>query len=163
LVNAAGITKSISPKFFDKYTDEIFDEIIISNLRGPFATIREFYPLLQKSGNALVVNITSTAGVRSSNSNLAYGAAKCGLELITKSLSKVVAPSIRMVAISPGILENCTSGAVKPEDYNEKISKEIPLGRVGNGDDVAKTIEALATSLTYINGSTLFLDGGRLA
>lgn len=163
LVNAAGITKSVAPVNFESYTDEMFDEIVISNLRGPFATIREFAPLLRKSNDALVINITSASGVRASNSNLAYGASKAGLELLTKSLSKVLAPNIRVVAICPGYLDTATSGAFKPAGFNEKVSKEIPLGRVGTGDDVAATIEALATTMKYITGSTIMLDGGRLA
>lgn len=163
LVNAAGITKSISPVNFESYTDEMFDEIVTSNLRGPFATIREFASLLRKSNDALIINITSASGVQASNSNLAYGASKAGLELLTKSLSKVLAPNIRVVAICPGYLDTATSGAVKPAGFNEKVSKEIPLGRVGTGDDVAATIESLATTMKYITGSTIVLDGGRLA
>jgi NAD(P)-dependent dehydrogenase (short-subunit alcohol dehydrogenase family) len=163
LINAAGITKSIAPGSFESYTDEMFDEIMISNLRGPFATIREFSPLLKKSKDALVINITSASGVRASNSNLAYGASKAGLELLTKSISKVLAPTIRVVAICPGYLDTATSGATKSPQFNDHISKEIPLGRVGTGDDVAAVIESLATTMKYITGSTIVLDGGRLA
>lgn len=163
LINAAGITKSVAPVNFELYTDEMFDEIMISNLRGPFATIREFAPLLRKSKDALVVNITSASGVRASNSNLAYGASKAGLELLTKSISKVLAPTIRVVAICPGYLDTATSGAIKSPQFNDHISKEIPLGRVGTGDDVAAVIESLATTMKYITGSTIVLDGGRLA
>lgn len=163
LINAAGITKSIAPGNFESYTDEMFDEIMISNLRGPFATIREFSPLLKKSKDALVINITSASGVRASNSNLAYGASKAGLELLTKSISKVLAPTIRVVAICPGYLDTATSGATKSPQFNDHISKEIPLGRVGTGDDVAAVIESLATTMKYITGSTIVLDGGRLA
>jgi NAD(P)-dependent dehydrogenase (short-subunit alcohol dehydrogenase family) len=163
LINAAGITKSIPPSKIDQYTDEMFDEIMINNLRGPFATIREFSPLLKQGKDSLIVNITSAAGVRSSNSNLAYGASKAGLELLTKSLSKVLAPNVRVVAICPGYLEKATSGAVKPAEFNQQVSTEIPLGRVGTGDDVAAVIESLATTMKYITGSTIMLDGGRLA
>jgi NAD(P)-dependent dehydrogenase (short-subunit alcohol dehydrogenase family) len=163
LINAAGITKSIPPSKFDQYTDEMFDEIVINNLRGPFATIREFSPLLKQGNDSLIVNITSASGVRGSNSNLAYGSSKAGLELLTKSLSKVLAPNVRIVAICPGYLEKATSGAVKSIGFNEQVSKEIPLGRVGTGDDVAAVIESLATTMKYITGSTIVLDGGRLA
>ena len=163
LINAAGVTKNLHPKDFDSLTDELFDEIILSNLRGPFSTIREFLPLLKKSSQSLIINITSASGLRSSPSNLAYGASKAGLELITKSLSKVLAPNIRIMAVGPGYLETPTSGATKPPQFNEQISKEIPLARVGTGEDVAKAIESLYFNLTYMTGSTLLLDGGRLA
>jgi 3-oxoacyl-[acyl-carrier protein] reductase len=163
LINAAGITKSVPPKDFEKYTDEMFDEIVINNLRGPFATIREFFPLLKNSTDGLIVNITSASGVRSGSGNLAYGASKAGLDLLTKSLSTVLAPNIRIISICPGFLETATSGAIKPSGFNEQVSKGIPLGRVGSGDDVAATIEALITHIRYSTGSTIILDGGRLA
>ena len=163
LINAAGTTKNHHPKLFRELSDNVFDEIVTSNLRGPFATIREFFPLLQKRSNSLIVNITSSSGMRAGTSNLAYGASKAGLELITKSLSKVLAPNTRIMAICPGYLETATSGAVKPPEFNNQVSKEIPLGRVGTGDDIAKAVESLYFNLTYMSGSTLLLDGGRLA
>lgn len=163
LINSAGITKNHHPKDFESLTDQMFDEIVSSNLRGPFTTIREFAPLLRKSSDALIINITSASGVRGGPSNLAYSASKAGLELITKSLSKVLAPQIRIMAICPGYLETATSGATKPENFNERVSQEIPLKRVGTGEDVAKAIESIYFHLPYSTGSTILLDGGRLA
>lgn len=163
LINAAGISNGISPADFEKYTDEIVDEILVNNVRGPFATIREFAPLLRNSKAGLIINITSTAGKCASRSNIIYGASKAGLELITATLSKVLAPNIRVVNVCPGMLETATSGIVKPEGANERMAKEVPLNRVGTADDVVSTIEALSTTMTYITGSTILLDGGRLA
>jgi 3-oxoacyl-[acyl-carrier protein] reductase len=163
LINAAGITRSINNSEIEQCTDEIIDEILVNNIRGTFAVIREFVPLLKNSKDSLVINITSAAGLRASQSNIMYGASKIALELITKTLSKTLAPSIRVVAVCPGILEHPTSGADKPVGWNEKMAKEIPLGRVGTAEDVVATIEALATTLTYITGSSIILDGGRLA
>ena len=164
LINAAGITNSnVSNVNLNSYTDEIIDEILINNVRGTFAVIREFVPLLKNSKDSLVINITSAAGLRASQSNIMYGASKIALELITKTLSKTLSPNIRVVAVCPGILEGPTSGATKPVGWNEKMAKEIPLGRVGTADDVVATIEALATTLTYVTGSSIILDGGRLA
>jgi 3-oxoacyl-[acyl-carrier protein] reductase len=164
LINAAGITNSnVSNYNLDSYTDEIIDEILINNVRGTFAISREFASLLKSSGDGLIINITSTSGRKASPSNIIYGASKIALELITKSLSKSFAPTVRVVAICPGMLETPTSGGHKLPGINERISKEIPLGRVGKADDVVATIEALATSMTYITGSSILLDGGRLA
>lgn len=163
LINAAGITKGIHPRDFEKYSDEIVDEILINNVRGPFATIREFATLLRNSENSLIINISSTAGKRASHSNIIYGASKIGLELITATMSRVLSPNTRVVSVCPGILEHPTSGAHKPEGTNEKMAQEIPLKRVGKAEDVVATIEALYTTLTYINGSTILVDGGRLA
>lgn len=163
LINAAGITKGMQARDFEKYSDDMIDEVLINNVRGPFATIREFTPLLRNSEKGLVVNISSTAGRRASHSNIIYGASKIALELVTATLSRVLAPNIRMVSVCPGMLENPTSGAHKPEGTNEKMAQEIPLKRVGKAEDVVATIEALATTLTYINGTSILVDGGRLA
>ena len=75
----------------------------------------------------------------------------------------MLGPNVRVVAICPGYLETATSGADKSLGFNEQVSKEIPLGRVGTGDDVAATIESLYTHMKYVTGSTITLDGGRLA
>jgi 3-oxoacyl-[acyl-carrier protein] reductase len=164
LINAAGITNgNVSNHNLNSYTDEIIDEILINNVRGTFAVSREFADLLKNSGDGLIINITSTSGRKASPSNIIYGASKIALELITKSLSRSFAPTVRVVAICPGMLETPTSGTSKPLGTNERISKEIPLGRVGKTDDVVATIEALATSMIYITGSSILLDGGRLA
>jgi len=163
LINSAGITKSLDNEDLNSYTDEIIDEILINNVRGTFSVIREFTPLLLNGEESLIINITSASNRRASQSNIIYGASKSALELITRSLSRTLAPKIRVVSVCPGMLETPTSGGYKPEGTNERIAKQIPLGRVGKASDVVATIEALATSLKYVNGSSILLDGGRLA
>lgn len=163
LINAAAVTKTVDNKKIESYTDELIDEILINNVRGTFATIREFSPLLKISKDALIVNITSASALRGSNSNMIYGASKSSIILLTQTLSKALAPNIRVVSVCPGILEHATSGALKPSGWNEKMAQEIPLGRVGTADDVVDAIEALATTMKYVNGSNIILDGGRLA
>jgi NAD(P)-dependent dehydrogenase (short-subunit alcohol dehydrogenase family) len=103
LINAAGITKTINGNTLESYTDELIDEILINNVRGTFATIREFVPLLRISDDPLIVNITSTAALRAGNSNMMYGASKSSLILLTRSLSRLLSPKIRVVSICPGI------------------------------------------------------------
>jgi NAD(P)-dependent dehydrogenase (short-subunit alcohol dehydrogenase family) len=163
LINAAAITKTVDNKKLESFTDEFIDEILINNVRGTFATIREFFPLLKISEDALIVNITSASALRGSNSNMMYGASKSSLVLLTQSLSKSLPSNIRVVSVCPGILEHATSGAWKPNGWNEKMAQEIPLGRVGTSEDVADAIEALATTMKYVSGSNIILDGGRLA
>jgi NAD(P)-dependent dehydrogenase (short-subunit alcohol dehydrogenase family) len=164
LINTAGITKTfVTNKDLSIYTDEIIDEIFINNVRGTLAVIREFADLLKISGDGLVINITSASALKSSPSNIVYGASKAALELLTKSLSKSLAPQVRVVSVCPGILEHSTSGGWKPAGWNEKMAQDIPLGRVGTADDVVATIEALATTMKYITGSSILLDGGKMS
>jgi NAD(P)-dependent dehydrogenase (short-subunit alcohol dehydrogenase family) len=164
LINAAGITTGgFHNKDIEMFTDDIVDKILINNVRGTFATVREFTPLLKNSEDSLVINITSASGLRASPSNMIYGASKSALELLTKTLSRILAPTTRVVAVCPGILEHATSGAYKPEGLNEKRAQDIPLKRVGTANDVVATIESLFLSMKYVTGSSIILDGGRLS
>ncbi len=163
LVNAAGVTRSIDASDIESYTDEVIDTILDTNLRGTFVTIREFINKIKKSEEGLIINITSTSMFKGSTSNMIYGASKSGIDVLTKYLAKTLGPNIRVVSVCPGFLEQSTSGAVKPQGANEKISKEVPLGRVGTGDDIASVIEALCTMMKYVNGTSILVDGGRLA
>jgi 3-oxoacyl-[acyl-carrier protein] reductase len=161
LVNAAGTLDPIPPSRLEALTDDIFDKIVTTNLRGVYATIREFAELLRASGNGLIVNISSQSGQRASNSCVAYAASKAGLDLMTKTLAKSLAPGIRVVGVAPGYLENATSGVTRIIS-NDVLASEAPLQTLATGDDIAKTILAFATTITHATGTTLLVDGGRL-
>lgn len=163
LINNAGRNRSIPPEDLDSLTDDIFDEIVTTNLRGTFAMIREFAPLLKKSGDGLIINITSTSGLRAGNGCVAYGSSKAGLDLMTKTLGKALAPDIRVVAIAPGFMEFATSGAVKRPGANERLAELIPLRRIGYADDIACSIEAVAMTMRFVNATTLVVDAGKTA
>jgi len=160
LINSAGFTRSIAATDLDSLTDEVFDEIVQTNLRGVFSTIRAFVPLLKASGDGLVVNVSSIAGFTGSGSNLGYVAAKAGVDVLTKSLAKVLAPSVRVIAISPGVVDSSFVPG-RGTDFNEKAAASIPLKRIGTVDDIASAIEACATQLRFATGSRIVIDGGR--
>jgi 3-oxoacyl-[acyl-carrier protein] reductase len=109
--------------------------------------------------NSVIINMSSTAGLRASQSNLVYGASKAGIDLITKSLAKALAPKTRVVAIAPGYLEHATSGVIKAPDFNERISQTIPMKRVLTSNDVLNAVESII-SMNMLTGITLVLDGG---
>lgn len=161
LVNTAGTLNPIPPADLQGLTDEIFDEIVTTNLRGVYATIREFSDLLTASGNGLIVNVSSQSGQRASNSCVAYAASKAGLDLMTKTLAKSLAPEIRVVGVAPGYLENATSGVTRIIG-NKELADSAPLKALASGDDIARTIESFATLITHATGTTLLVDGGRL-
>lgn len=160
LVNSAGFTKAVPPGDLEGLSDELIDAILQVNFRGVFATIRSFAPLLKASGDGLVVNISSIAGFTGVGSNLAYVAAKAGLDVVGDALAKALAPTVRVVSVSPGAVE---SGFVpgRGADFNAKVASTTPLGRVGQPDDVAAAVEALATTLKFVTGTRLVVDGGR--
>ena len=160
LINSAGFTKAVPPGDLDGLTDALFDEIVQANLRGVFATIRAFAPLLKASGDGLIVNVSSIAGFTGAGSNLAYVAAKAGIDVLTKSLAKALAPQVRVLAVSPGVVDSSFVPG-RGADFNDKAAATIPLKRIGTVEDIASAIEACATPMRFATGSRFVVDGGR--
>lgn len=160
LVNAAGWTKPVAANDLEGLSDELIDDMFAVNWRGTFASIRAFAPQLKACGDGLVVNVSSIAALSGLGSNLAYAAAKAGIDASTRALAKSLAPEIRVLAVSPGVLGN---GFVPGRDakFYERAAASLPLRRVGNADDVAAAIVACATLLRYATGSVFVVDGGR--
>jgi 3-oxoacyl-[acyl-carrier protein] reductase len=160
LVNSAGTTKFVPHDDLDSLTDQLIDEIFRTNWRGPFATIRALKPLLVKSGDALVVNISSIAGVTGVGSNVAYCASKAALNAMTLSLARALAPAVRVVSVSPGVVE---TGFIKAldESWRKEQERRTPLGRLASPEEVADAVLAVATSLRYSTGCIIPVDGGR--
>lgn len=160
LVNSAGMTKPVPHKDLEALDDALIDEIFIANWRGPFATIRAFAPLLRASGNGLVVNVSSIAATTGIGSNVAYCAAKAGLDIMAASLGRALAPEIRVVSVSPGVVDT-TFVPGRDAAWNEKQAATTPLKRIGTPDDIAAAVEACATTLKFVTGTTIQVDGGR--
>jgi 3-oxoacyl-[acyl-carrier protein] reductase len=160
LVNTAGYTKPIPIGDLDALTDEFIDDMFKVNWRGQFAAIRAFAPLLKASGDGLIVNVSSIAGLNGVGSNLAYAAIKAGIDTMTKSLARALAPAVRVMAVSPGVV---ATDFVPGRDAAalEKVAGTIPLKRVATAEDVGRAIAACATHLTYSTGSLIVVDGGR--
>ncbi|KAA0074998.1 SDR family oxidoreductase [Tardiphaga sp. P9-11] len=160
LVNSAGYTKPIPISDLDALTDDFIDDMFKVNWRGQFAAIRAFAPLLKAGGDGLVVNVSSIAGLNGVGSNLAYAAIKAGIDTMTKSLARALAPAVRVMAVSPGVV---ATDFVPGRDAAalEKVAGTIPLRRVATAEDVGRAIAACATHLTYSTGSLIVVDGGR--
>ncbi len=160
LVNSAGFTQAIPAADLDALDDAFIDSMFQVNWRGQFATIRAFRGLLEASGDGLVVNVSSIAGLSGVGSNIAYAAAKAATDTMTKSLARVLAPVVRVMGVSPGVVDTDFVPGRGPEQL-AKIAPTIPLQRVATAADVARAIRALATHLTYSTGSVILVDGGR--
>lgn len=159
LVNNAGTTTFIAHNRLKKLTADIFDEIYSVHLRGAFLCVQQALPLLKKSKDALIVNIASIAALNAIGSNIAYCAMKAGVVNMTRSLARVLAPQIRVNAVSPGLTETQLIQGWK--DYRAEQLAKTPLGRLGTGQDIANAVFALATTLTYVTGQNIVIDGGR--
>jgi NAD(P)-dependent dehydrogenase (short-subunit alcohol dehydrogenase family) len=160
LVNSAGFTKPVPPANLDALTDELIDDVLKTNFRGVFSSIRAFQSLLKASGDGLIVNVSSIAGFTGVGSNLAYVAAKASLDIVSESLAKVLAPNIRVLCVSPGVVDSSFVPG-RGEDFNDKTAATTPLKRIGAPDDVASAIEACTTRLRFSTGTRIVVDGGR--
>jgi 3-oxoacyl-[acyl-carrier protein] reductase len=160
LVNAAGYTKPVVHANLEALTDELIDDMFKVNWRGQFAAIRTFAPLLKASGDGLVVSVSSIAGFTGTGSSIAYCAAKAGIDVMTKSLARALAPEIRVLAVSPGVVDTQFVPGRGP-DFNDKVSASTPLRRIADASDIAAAILACATLLGYSTGHIIQVDGGR--
>jgi 3-oxoacyl-[acyl-carrier protein] reductase len=160
LVNAAGFTKPVPHADLDALEDELIDRMFVVNWRGQFAAIRTFAALLKASGDGLIVSISSIAGSNGIGSSIAYCAAKAGIDVMTKSLARVLAPEVRVLAVAPGVVDTSFVPG-RSADFNAKTAATTPLKRIATAEDIGSAILACATQLGFATGTTFVVDGGR--
>jgi 3-oxoacyl-[acyl-carrier protein] reductase len=167
LVNCAGTTRFVAHANLDGLDDDLIDEIFRTNWRGPFATIRALKPLLEQAAkdartdfSPIVVNISSVAATSGIGSNVAYCASKAALNAMTLSLARALAPAIRVVSVSPGVVETEFIKGLDERWRQEQLSR-TPLGHLASPGEVAESVLAVATSLRATTGCVIPVDGGR--
>ena len=151
LINNAGINQE---KMFQDITDEDWDNVIKVNLYSVFCTTQEViqYMISQKSG--CIINISSIYGINGGSCAVAYSATKAG-----KSLAKEVGPSnIRVNSIAPGCMNTDMNAYLTKEEWKE-IKQETPLGKIGEGIDIAKCVEWLIED-SFTTGQVISINGG---
>ena len=159
LVNNAGTTRLVAHDDLEGLDDNLIDDIFRINLRGPFACVRAFRPLLEAGEGGVVVNITSEAAKSGRGSNVAYVASKAGLNAMTIALARALAPKIRVVAIAPGFVD---SGFVSRDpSFTEPASKQAILKKPLLAEDLGNAVLAAATILHQSTGCIISVDGGR--
>lgn len=157
LINNAS---SFYPIAFAKVTPNAWEDLIASNLKGPFFLSQIAAPYL-KQQTGCIVNLVDIQAQRPLKNYSVYCIAKAGLVMLTKSLAKELAPKIRVNAIAPGIV-------LWPEDetefdasLREKIIARNVLKRAGTPQDIAKTVDFLVNHADFITGQVIAVDGGR--
>jgi NAD(P)-dependent dehydrogenase (short-subunit alcohol dehydrogenase family) len=171
LVNAAALTGTgvAGPGWagpFAEQSMELFQRACSVNLMAPFLLVQRCSDLLRRSGHGAVINFISIYGVSAPDLRIygdsalgnpaAYAATKGGLLQVTRWLSTVLAPEVRVNAISPGGIL-----AAQPEQFIQNYSARTPLGRMGVPQDIKGAIVFLATDLSqYVTGQNLLVDGG---
>ena len=159
LVNNAGIYDRRS---IEATTEEQFDKMLSVNTKGPFLGIKLALEALKASGNASIVNLSSTAGLRGSFA-VHYGASKGALRLMTKSIASTYAKDgIRCNSVHPGPIDTeMGHTAVPPDQLEERLYQRIPMGRFGTAEEVANVILFLASDeSSFVTGSEVVVDGG---
>ena len=158
LVNNAGVTRD---RLCLRMSEEDWDTVLDTNLKGAFNAVKAFQRVLLKSGNGSVINVSSVIGLMGNAGQVNYAASKAGLIGMTKSLAKEFAGrGIRANAVCPGFISTDMTGALSDEQ-RDQIQEMIPLGRLGVVEDIANACAFLASDeASYITGQSLVVDGG---
>ena len=158
LVNNAGITKD---GLLMKMSEEDFDKVLDTNLKGTFHTIRAALRQMIRQRSGRIINMASVVGVSGNAGQANYAASKAGIIGLTKSAAKELASrGITVNAIAPGFIETEMTDVLS-EDVKENLLGSIPLKRMGQTKDIAETVAFLASDkAAYITGQTISVDGG---
>ena len=142
---------------------ENINNLMNINLLAPMYLSQAVLPSMISKGSGNIINISSIWGETGASCEVVYSTTKGGLNLFTKSLAKEVAPfGIRVNAIAPGVI-NTEMNSFLSEDEKMKLIEEIPMGRFGNGDEVANTVVFLCQNhISYLTGQIIKIDGGFL-
>ena len=155
LVNNAS---SFYPTPLGEITQEHWDDLIGSNLKAPLFLAQAAAPFLQ-AARGVIINIVDIHATRPLRDYLAYGPAKAGLAMLTRSMARDLAPHIRVNGVSPGAI-------LWPEDglsdaAQQSILRQVPLQRAGDPDDIAGCVLYLLRDAPYVTGQIIAVDGGR--
>ncbi|KRF23166.1 SDR family NAD(P)-dependent oxidoreductase [Phycicoccus sp. Soil803] len=170
LFNNAGIDPLEATTLVET-TEDLWDSIINVNVKSAYLFAKEAIPAMIATGGGAIVNTASSAGMRASAQEAAYGISKAAIIALTRSLARdFSAQGIRTNAICPGPLEAITTDrrATMSDEQKaarrERVSDLVPLGREGTYEEVAKSVLFLASSeSSYTSGAALLIDGGLIA
>lgn len=158
LVNNAGITRD---NLLMRMKDDEWDSIIQTNLNSVYRMSKACLRGMMKAREGRVINITSVVGVMGNAGQTNYAAAKAGVIGFTKSMAREVGSrGITVNSVAPGFIDTDMTRAL-PEEQKTVLTQQIPLGRLGSPEDIAKAVTFLASEGgAYITGQTLNVNGG---
>ena len=159
MVNNAGITRD---GLLPRMTDENWDDVITTNLRGSFLFCRAASRVMMSARYGRIINISSVSGLIGKAGQTNYSASKAGLIGLTRSLSKELAKrSVTVNAVAPGFIESEMTDSLGPDMLKQLVKAKIPANRIGTAEDVAACVLFLASpAASYVTGQVLTVDGG---
>ena len=146
-----------------EYAAEEWDRVIGTNLTGAWHVLRAAIPHLLDNGDGRVVNTASISGLRPAAGEGPYAAAKAGLSALTRSAALEYGPTIRVNAVSPGTISTALTSPLFEvfDDEADRHVAKIPVGRLGEPEDVADVIVFLVSDeARYVTGQDIVVDGG---
>lgn len=156
LINNAGIDQW---KLFCDITDEDWNYVISNNLTSVFYMTQEALKYMIPNKRGCIINISSIWGMTGASCEVAYSVSKAGMDGLTKSLAKELAPSnIRVNSVAPGIINTDMNKGLSKEEI-EEIKSQIPLGKIGKPEDIAKCVSWLIED-EYTTGQIISPNGG---
>ena len=158
LVCNAGITRDNLTLMMK---EEDFDAVLDTNLKGAFHCMKAAYRPMMKQRYGRIINLSSVVGLRGNAGQANYAASKAGLIGMSKSIAKELASrNVTVNLVAPGFIDTDMT-AVLPEAAREALLKSIPMGRLGQSEDVARAVAFFAAEEAgYITGQVLCVDGG---
>jgi len=158
LVANAGITRDT---LLMRMSDDDWDQVIATNLTGAFRVARRAARAMIRGRFGRIVFISSVVGLMGSAGQVNYAASKSGLVGMARSLARELGSrGVTVNVVAPGFIETDMTAELG-EDLVKKYSEQIPLGRLGSVDDIASTVEFLASdAASYISGAVIPVDGG---
>jgi 3-oxoacyl-[acyl-carrier protein] reductase len=159
MVNNAGITRDATLR---KMTEDQFDQVIAVHLKGTWNGLRAAAAVMRENKRGAIVNMSSISGKVGMVGQTNYSAAKAGIVGMTKAASKELAHlGVRVNAIQPGLIRSAMTEAMPQRIWDSKVA-EVPMGRAGEPEEVAKVALFLASDLSsYMTGTVLEVTGGR--
>jgi NAD(P)-dependent dehydrogenase (short-subunit alcohol dehydrogenase family) len=153
LVNNAAIYETAG---FEEIMPEQWENMFLTNTRGPYLTVKEAAPHLRAS-KGRVINIGSLGGLRPWTTHAHYCSSKAALAMLTQIMAKALAPDIAVNCIAPGMISLAQS---EPTGWLKDVAEKTPMKRAGCAQDVVETVLFLARATHFLTGQIIAVDGG---